>query len=100
MIGGRFQYDDRYGATNSPVALGALLAGGASAGQGDMGLLAGFQFPDRIPVRGVVAGRLPYFPAQIEGRIGMNAVLPSEEGSRPPEVAFDVVFAVVPGLIR
>lgn len=92
---GRFQYDDRYGATNSPVALSALLAAGASASQGDMGLMVGAQFPDRIPVRGIVAGRLPHFPAQIEGRLGTNILF-----DRPPEVAFDLVFALAPALIR
>jgi hypothetical protein len=95
LVGGSFRYTDKYGETSTPVALGTLIAAGASAGQGDMGLMAGFQWPDRIPVRGVVAGRLPRFPGQFEGRLGMNAAF-----GRTPEVAFDLVFAITPGLIR
>jgi hypothetical protein len=95
LVGGNFRYTDKFGETSTPVALGTLLAAGASAGQGDMGLMAGFQWPDRVPVRGVVAGRLPRFPGQFEGRLGMNAAF-----GRTPEVAFDVVFALTPALIR
>jgi hypothetical protein len=43
LVGGSFRYTDKYGETSTPVALGTLIAAGASAGQGDMGLMAGFQ---------------------------------------------------------
>jgi hypothetical protein len=95
LVGGKFLHDDRYGPTQTPTALGAHLVGGAWSGLGDMGLLVGYQWPDRIPVRGVVAGRLPRFPFLVEGRLGMNAAF-----GRTPEPAADVVFALVPSLWR
>ncbi|MEZ4239041.1 MAG: hypothetical protein R3F59_23385 [Myxococcota bacterium] len=95
LVGGEFQFDDAHGAGHSPAAVGASLTGGAWSGLGDMGLLVGYQWPDRIPVRGVLAGRLPRFPLQVEGRLGMNAAF-----GRTPEPALDVVFALTPRLFR
>ncbi|MEQ1505893.1 MAG: hypothetical protein ABMB14_26900, partial [Myxococcota bacterium] len=93
LLNGDYLHDDAFGDTSSPTALGVDLAGGASGGLGDMGLLVGYQWPDRVPVRGVVAGRLPRWPVQLEGRLGMNAA-----AGRSPEPAFDLVVAVIPAL--
>lgn len=95
LVGGKFLYDDRYGDTETAASLGGHLVGGAWSGLGDMGLLVGFQWPDRIPIRGVVGGRLPRFPLLVEGRLGMNAAF-----GRTPEPAVDVVVALVPSLFR
>lgn len=95
LVGGAFVHDDKYGDTESPTALGGHLAGGISGSLGDLGLLAGFQWPDRVPVRGVIVGRLPRFPVQGEARIGMNAAF-----GRPPEPAIDLAAALTPALWR
>lgn len=96
LVDGAFVHEDRYGPTASPVALGGALAGGLVAQQGDIGLMAGYRWPDRVPVRVVVAGRAARFPVQLEGRLGMNVVLAAE---RSPEPGFEAVVAFTPGLV-
>jgi hypothetical protein len=95
LASGVLLYDDAYGDTASPVALGATVAGGLVAQQGDIGLLAGYLWPDRVPVRAVVAVRTPRFPFQVEGRLGMDLPL-----GATPEPAFELHFALTPGLFR
>lgn len=94
FVNGAFVYDDKFGATTTPTALGFAATGGFAAAQGDMGLLLGYQWPGRVAVRGVLAGALGRSPLRVEGRVGLNA---ATEG--PPEPAFGVVLAFAPRVV-
>lgn len=95
LVGGDFLHTDAYGDATTPAALGTQVAAGAASGRTDMGLLVGYQWPDRVPIRGVIAARLRQAPVQIEGRLGLNAAF-----GRNPEPAFDIAIAAIPTLFR
>lgn len=96
LLGGTYGWTHGDVPTTSPSQLGAHVAGGFAARQGDMGFLAGWQWPGRAAFRGVLAGRLPKVPVHLEGRIGLN--LSASGGA--PETAVDLLLAFTPRLVR
>jgi hypothetical protein len=95
LLTGVYGWSDGDVATSSPSLLGAHLAGGFAASQGELGLLAGYQWPGRVAVRGVLAAHVPKVPARLEARIGLNAPT-----GATPETALDVLVELTPRLVR
>jgi hypothetical protein len=95
LLTGAYPWTDGDVATTSPSLLGAHAAGGFAANQGGLGLLAGWQWPGRAAIRGVLYGALPKVPIRVEARIGLN--VPT---AGTPETAIDLFVDVVPRLVR
>jgi hypothetical protein len=95
LLTGTYAWTDGAVPTSSPSQLGVHAAGGFSAGQGDLGLQAGWQWPGRFALRGVIAGHVPNSQFRAEGRIGVN--VPT---TGAPETALDLVLEFTPRLVR
>lgn len=95
LLGGAFVYEDQYGEGVSPAALGAHLAGGYGAPQGDIGALVGVQWPGRVVARALLGGVLGRSPLRLEGRVGIDGAI-----GRSPEPAFSLVLSFAPRFVR
>jgi hypothetical protein len=95
LLTGVYGWSDGDVVTSSPSALGFHAAGGFAASQGELGLLAGWQWPGRAAIRGVLAAHVPKAPIRAEARIGLN--VPT---GAPPETALDVLLELTPRLVR
>ena len=91
-IGSRWVFEDDQGPSATPTGLGFHGAGGAHTSQGDVGVLIGYQWPGRVPVRILYAAPLGDGFLQFEGRLGMNV----GQGAEP---ALEALLAFRPPLI-
>lgn len=72
LVGGSYLYASDGVASRSVLGVGGHVAGGLQVGAIDLGLLAGVQWPSRIPVRAVVGLPLGEAPLRLEARAGLN----------------------------
>jgi len=91
-LGSRWVFEDGQAASSTPAGLGMHGAGGAHTAQGDVGVLLGYQWPGRVPVRILYAAPLGDGHLQLEGRLGMNV-------GRGAEPAAEVLLAFRPPLL-
>ncbi len=89
LLSGDLQYTSTTGTHGTGFGAGGHVAGGASFGPLDVGLLGGVAWPGRVLTRFVVGFTIPGAPIEIEARVGANVLA---GGALEPAATFVLAF--------